>query len=96
MTAPRYSATLEWLCDHAAIARIHDGPDGRHGDPYVWFTVVSGDPSRGQPATLKGADRPLPWGALRPLCEELRAAGFSGRAHERYEDGRIRLVWKSL
>ena len=32
----KFSASMEWRADNAAVLRVHEGAEGRLGDPYVW------------------------------------------------------------
>lgn len=95
MSTPTYSVSVEELCDHAAILRLHDSHEGVFGDPYVWWTVVHavGDGV----ALLKGADRKLPdSAAARAVLQALRDLGFAARMHERKGPDGTRIVNKSL
>jgi hypothetical protein len=77
---PRYSCSVEWIVPCAGVIRIHEGPLGRFGDPYVWCATLDRYGERG---TIKGVCSPLPPGALRPMCDELYRLGMRTRAHER-------------
>ena len=35
-----YSASLEPVCEHTSMLRVHPVPSGRYGDPYVWCSLV--------------------------------------------------------
>ena len=47
-----YTASIEWICDHAGVLRVHESPFGVVGDPYVWCCTLERD---GDVVTLKGA-----------------------------------------
>ncbi len=88
------SATLQWVGADAAILRLHEHADARYGDDFVWSIVVAVRP--GGVAELLAADRPLPSGGARVVCDALRAAGFTRRTHERRSTRGIRTVTKEL
>jgi hypothetical protein len=66
------TASLEWLCDHVAVARVHQG-HGRFGDPYGWCVAVVKD---GECAVLKGALKGPTVGQAHAVEDALRGAGF--------------------
>lgn len=84
--------SLDWLCEHAAVARVH--PDGGLGDPWTWSCTVF---KQGDVAVLLGAKgAPTPPEA-RALLAALRQAGFTSRMHERhYGDGTVLKVERKL
>lgn len=89
-----YSASVEWLCGHAAIVRLHPCPNGWYGDPYVWCATVAR--YRDTTAVLKGVLSAPPHGSLAVVYEALRGAGFTHRAYARLKaDGAV-LVSKPL
>lgn len=75
-----YSASVQWICPHAGLIRLHEGPGGRYGDPYVWWTAFARE---GDTAEIMGADRPLPLGGPRAVVAALRAEGLTGRKYDR-------------
>lgn len=86
MTPPpaRYFATVQWLCPHAGILRLHPGPAARVGDPFVWSCVVEArDGADGREAWLWGVDEPLPLGGAAAVKLKLWARGFLWRCYER-------------
>lgn len=89
MDAPTYSCSTESLGPGVHLLRVHEGPGGRYGDPFVWACTVVGD---GEVATLKGAVAAPPWSAVGPIHAALRAAGYTRRRHERIRAGKVRVV----
>lgn len=79
-SAPPYHAEIEWLCGHAAVLRLYDRRQARHGDPYVWCCTVL---RRGDAAVLKGAVTAPPPGGARAILWALRRDGMSRREYER-------------
>lgn len=76
-----YSASIEWLCEHAGILRLHPHADGRVGDEYVWSCSIAD--SVGNVAVIKGVCKPLPLGGPKAIVRALKEAGYAGRCYER-------------
>ena len=91
-----YSASLTWLCEHVAELRLHEGPDGRYGDPYVWTVNITrrhGDPAV---AALSATLTAPPHGARPALQAALRAAGFTRSLYERRQGDVKRRICRPL
>lgn len=85
-----HSATLDRLCVHALVLRLHPGPHGRVGDPFVWACAVESQEG-GDLAVLHGAPGAPP-GGPRPVLEALARDGFRRVAWRRIRGGRERWV----
>jgi hypothetical protein len=90
---PEWSASLQHLAGDWYAARIHPGPDGKYGDPWVWGCLVRKD---GDTAWLSFTrDAPTP-AQLNAGMVVLRGLGFTRYVYERYEDGRPRHIRRRL
>lgn len=89
-----YSATIEPLCEHALVVRLHEKEHAQLGDPYVWCASIK--IHEDGCVEFKGVDKRLPYGGPGAICAALREAGFRGRIHERHADGAVRAVMKTL
>lgn len=93
MPSPVWSASIQWLCEHVGVLRLHVGPDGIVGSPYVWCCTVDRD---GDVATLCGVCRAVPPGAASVVVKALRDAGITQRRHERRGIDKVRVVTKRI
>lgn len=92
--ADRWTAHLEWLCEHAAVLRVFAPGKSYPADPYAFALTVRRDADR--VAELKGlavegfVASTVPIGAWRAICRELARAGFRGlRYHRHSQDGQV-------
>jgi hypothetical protein len=84
-----YSASLQWLCDHAALIRIHPGEGKGLGDPYVWTATVKRDGDR---AEIMGVTKPLPCHARPALLACLSRAGIARVTYRRISGDKERVI----
>ncbi len=85
------SCSVEMLCEHAGILRVHETPDGELGDPYKWCCtfVVKGDY-----AVIKGLASTPDKAGVAAINRALKRAGFAGRKHEKVIGSMTRWVTK--
>lgn len=83
--------SLDWLCEHVALARCH--PAGGLGDPWTWAVAVL---RQGDTAVLLGAQAAPTAAEARALLAALKQAGFTRRLHERHGGGGVRTVAQEL
>lgn len=88
-----YHVSLEWICENAAVLRLHREPARVLGDAYVWSATLVRD---GETAIFKGVMTAPPLETTKVMATALREAGFTRRAHERHKDGIVRLIQKRL
>jgi hypothetical protein len=88
-----YHASLEWICEHAAILRLYEyepGPDEQ--PPFIWSCTIK---RIGPVAFLKGVKDCPPISAAKAIARSLREAGMKYREYERISWRGKRLVSKS-
>lgn len=78
-----YSATLEWLCEHVGIIRIHKKLEAKLGDPYVWCCTFI---KKYDVAHIKGVLRSPTISGMKALEEVLKKNGINSRIHERIKN----------
>jgi hypothetical protein len=88
-----FSASIEWIRPDVGVARVHPGPDGQLGDPYVWCTTLD---RNGEVVVFKGVCTPIPPSASRPLCDALYRAGLRFRQHYRLDGARLRAISRPI
>lgn len=88
-----YTASIEWLCEHAGVVRLHER-GGSFGDPYVWACTVQNDQNQG--AILKGVCAPLPHGGVHAIKDALRIDGFCRYRYDRRMNDDVRHVEKEI
>lgn len=89
----RFSVSIEWLCSHAGIIRLHEGA-ACYGDPYIWSCCVHDDGDG--VAALKGVCSPLPFWGFRSISSALADEGFVRYRYEKRRRDRIHVVEKEI
>lgn len=84
--------SLQWVCEHTAIARVHPEGSGFLGE-WSWRCIVVRD---GDTAVLYAAEVAPNAEQARALLVALRLAGFSQRRHERVSGANPGVVLRRL
>jgi hypothetical protein len=88
-----YSASIEWICEHAGIIRLHDRPGGKLGDPYQWLAVLG---RKGTAARVCGVSRPISKAGITAVAEELYRQGMRSIVQRRLGGGRDRTITRPI
>ena len=88
-----YSASVELLCEHVGIIRLHEGDGGVVGDPYVWCCTYLRIANM---AVLKGVIGSPTKDGAKAVIAALRGQGVVGRIHARRTPDGIRLIDKGI
>jgi hypothetical protein len=87
-----YHASIEWICDHAGVMRIHEQADTEYGSAFIWSCLVA---RTGDQAMLKGALIAPPLHAARQIDKILSVNGIKFRVYDRFVNGVKRTIVKS-
>lgn len=90
-----YIASIEWICEHAGIIRIHEHPHEVLGDPYVWCCTIERDETK-TVAIIKGVcSLPSPL-MIKAIDVALIGEAIQIRQYERKNSHNNRVINKIL
>lgn len=81
--------SIQWLCTHAGILRVHPNDDGDIGSPYSWCCSVVPE---GNVVHIYGVLFAPSLLEVQLIKEHLRTLGFCEMVWERIKNTRVRTV----
>lgn len=84
------TCTIDWLCHHVAVLRLHQFSHTRIGDPYIW--VCTGQRLDDTTMKLIGAMTSPGIEGTKAIVKALNGIGISRAVFERIKDGNVRSV----